>query len=125
MKVETEVRPLERNRVEVEIQIAEGEEAEVYSLNIVGNKVFSDEKLHQQLELGGVSLFGGRDNYSKQVLAADIEILKSYYLDRGYINFTVNSSQVSITPDKQDVYITLNVTEGDKFIVHDTKLQVI
>jgi len=122
MKVETEVRPLERNRVEVEINIAEGEEAEVYSLNIVGNKVFSDEKLHQQLELGDVSLFGGRDNYSKQVLAADIEILKSYYLDRGYINFTVNSSQVSITPDKQDVYITLNVTEGDKFIVHDTKL---
>lgn len=122
VRITTSVTPLQRNRVDIKIEIAEGEKAEVYELNIVGNKVFSSKKLLDQIELGGTSLFGGRDNYSKQVLTADIETIKSYYLDRGYINFSVDSTQVAITPDKQDVYITLNVSEGQQYSINTIKL---
>lgn len=122
VKVETEVTPLERNRVNVSVKIAEGESANIYAFNIVGNTIYSDEKLHGLMELGGSGFFGGRKEYSKQLFAADLEILKSYYLDRGYINFRINSTQVSLTPDKQDVYITVNITEGDKYKVNGINL---
>ncbi|MDH5182135.1 MAG: outer membrane protein assembly factor BamA, partial [Gammaproteobacteria bacterium] len=122
VNITTNITPLQRNRVDVDIRIAEGAKARVYELNIVGNQVFPTTKLLSQVELSGVSMFGGRQNYSKQVLTADIETIKSYYLDRGYINFSVDSTQVSITPDRQDVYITLNVTEGDQFTINKIKL---
>ncbi len=122
VKIETTVTPLERNRVNIEVKIAEGESANIYALNIVGNTVFPNQKLLNLLELGGSGMFGGRKEYSKQLFAADLEILKSYYQDRGYINFRINSTQVSLTPDKQDVYITVNVTEGDKYKVNNIAL---
>lgn len=122
VKMTSEVIPLERNRVEVKITIAEGDKAEVYELNIIGNTKFPERELLFQTSLGEPALFAGRENYSKQVLSADIEAIKSYYMDRGYINFTVNSTQVSITPDKQDVYVTINISEGDRFSVNDVKL---
>ncbi len=122
VKIETTVTPLERNRVNVEVKIAEGESANIYAFNIVGNTVFKDKKLLNLLELAGTSAFGGRKEYSKQLFAADLEILKSYYQDRGYINFRINSTQVSLTPDKQDVYITVNVTEGEKYTVRKISL---
>ncbi len=121
-KIKTKITPLERNRVNISIEIAEGESAKIYTFNIVGNTVFSDEKLNAFFELGGTTMFGGRKEYSKQFFAADLEILKSYYQDRGYINFRINSTQVSLTPDKKDVYITVNITEGEKYTVNEINL---
>jgi len=121
-KIETKITPLERNRVNVSVEIAEGDSAKIYSLNIVGNTVFTNDKLIALLELGGTGFFGGRKEYSKQLFAADLEILKSYYQDRGYINFKINSTQVSLTPDKQDVYMTVNITEGEKYTVNKIAL---
>ncbi len=122
VKIETTITPLERNRVNVEVKIAEGESANIYAFNIVGNNVFTNKKLSNLMELGGTGVFGGRKEYSKQLFAADLETLKSYYQDRGYINFRINSTQVSLTPDKQDVYITVNVTEGDKYKINKISL---
>ncbi len=122
VKIETTITPLERNRVNVEVKIAEGESANIYAFNIVGNTIFSDKKLLSFMELGGTGILGGRKEYSKQHFAADLEILKSYYQDRGYINFRINSTQVSLTPDKQDVYITVNVTEGNKYKINKIAL---
>ncbi len=122
VKIETKSEPLERNRIKVSINITEGENAEVYAINVVGNKVFTDDELLARLQLSGSSIFFGKNKYSKQLLSADLETIKSYYLDRGYINFNIDSTQVSLTPDKQDVYITVNITEGEKYFVRDIKL---
>ena len=122
VKVETSATPLERNRIAIHVKIAEGEEAEVYALNIIGNEAFDDETLVAITQLGGQGLFGGRENYSRQVLAGDLENLRSYYMDRGYINFQIDSTQVSLTPNKEDVYVTVNINEGKVFTVRDVKL---
>lgn len=121
VEIETITTPLERNRVDVEINIAEGVAAEIYSVNIVGNQTFSDEELLKNFALAEESMFG-REQYSRQILSGDLEKLRSYYLDRGYINFNVDSSQVSLTPDKQEVYITVNITEGEQYTVSDIKV---
>ena len=120
VKIKTEIIPLERNRINVTITIAEGEAAEIYAINIVGNKTFSDDELLKNLNLRQGTF--GREKYSKQLLSGDLETIKSHYLDRGYINFNISSTQVSLTPDKQDVYVTVNITEGDRYIVRDIKL---
>ncbi len=122
VKIKTTTTPLERNRVKVSIEIAEGAEAGVYAINIVGNKAFSDATLLSRLKLSKRSFFTGHAQYSRQLLAADLETLKSWYLDRGYIHFNIESTQVSLTPDRQDVYITINVTEGQQYRVRDVKL---
>lgn len=125
VKITTEVKPLERNRVDVDIKIHEGGVATIAQINIVGNNAFSDDELTNQLQLGvrgSLNPFSSRDQYSKQKLSADLESLKSYYLDRGYINFNVDSTQISITPDRSNVYITINVSEGDQFTIKEVKL---
>ena len=122
VSVSTETRQLERNRVDVTINIAEGEPAEIVEIYFIGNKIFSTEKLKLQMKLAEEGFWGGRNQYSKQLLGGDLETVKSFYLDRGYINFKIESSQVSLTPDKEGVYITINITEGDRYIVRDTKL---
>lgn len=122
VKVTTTAKPLPRNRVAVTIDIAEGKEAEVYQVNIIGNKTFSTKKLLHEMTLPDIGFFGGRENYSRQVLAGDLEALRSYYMDRGYIKFSIDSTQVSLTPDKQDVYVTINLTEGDVYTVRDVKV---
>lgn len=122
VKIETKTEPLERNRVGVNIKIAEGDAAEIYAVNIVGNQSFSDEELLDKLQLADVGLFGGREQYSKQELAGDLEKLKSYYQDRGYINFKINSTQISLTPDKRDVYVTVNIKEGLQYSISDILL---
>ena len=104
------------------IDIAEGEEAKVYQVNIIGNKTFSNETLLYQMTLPDVGIFGGRENYSRQVQAGDLEALRSYYMDRGYIKFSIDSSQVSLTPDKQDVYVTINLTEGNVYTIREVKV---
>ncbi|MDH5445862.1 MAG: outer membrane protein assembly factor BamA [Gammaproteobacteria bacterium] len=122
LQIKTEILPLERNRVEINIKITEGDKAEVYALNIIGNTKFPMVDLLFETSLGEPAMFGGRENYSKQVLSADLEAIKSYYMDRGYINFSIASTQVSVTPDKQDVYVTVNIAEGEQFTIDDIKL---
>ncbi len=125
LKIDTEVLPLERNRVSININISEGAVAKIKSINIIGNKVFVEKDLLKNFELnttGLLSFYTKDDQYSKQKLAADLERLRSYYLDRGYINFVIKSTQVSITPDKKDIYVVVNVEEGDLFTLGSVKL---
>jgi|TARA_B100002003_G_scaffold248349_1_gene281937 outer membrane protein insertion porin family len=124
-KIETTVEELQRNRIQLQIDVTEGEVAGIRHINIVGNTLFSDEQLGEVLELKLPSLFSfytKDDKYSKEKLSGDLESLESYYLDRGYVNFSIESTQVSITPDKRDVYITINIVEGDRFSVGDVEI---
>jgi outer membrane protein insertion porin family len=125
VKIETTVTPLERNRVDILIDISEGAVAKIRQINIVGNKVFDDKTLLSQFSQktpNWLSFYTKDDQYSKQVLAADLETLRSYYQDRGYIKFNIDSTQVSITPDKKDIYITINITEGKQYKVREVRL---
>ncbi|MBR9867470.1 MAG: outer membrane protein assembly factor BamA [Oceanospirillales bacterium] len=118
--IEAEVEPLSENRVALNIDIKEGKVATIQHVNIVGNNVFNDEELKEEFSLklpGFWDFFSDSDKYAREKLAGDLERLRSYYLDRGYINFTIDSSQVSLSPDKKHVYITVSVTEGEKFTV--------
>ena len=122
VKIDVQQTQLERNRIDITINFSEGESAEIYLINIVGNKFFSTKKLISQLSLADPSFFGSRNNYKKQQLAADLENLKSFYLDRGFINFNIESTQVSLGPQKESVYISINIKEGELFTVRDVKL---
>jgi outer membrane protein insertion porin family len=125
VKIDTEVKDVSRNRVAVTLKISEGKVAKIKQINIVGNKSFEDAELLKVFELGTsnlLSFYTKNDQYSKQRLSADLERLRSYYMDRGYINFDIDSTQVSITPDKKEIYITINVKEGDVFTVGEVKL---
>ncbi|SDN34211.1 outer membrane protein assembly factor BamA [Pseudomonas jinjuensis] len=123
--IETEVIPQPRNRVALKININEGTVAAIAHVNVVGNTVFSEEELTDLFELkttNWLSFFKNDDKYSREKLSGDLERLRSYYLDRGYINMDIASTQVSITPDKKHVYITVNVNEGDKYSIRDVRL---
>lgn len=125
VKLTSTVTPLERNRVAIDINVVEGETALIKKINIVGNTVFEDDDLLDQFELstgGWLSRFTRDNQYSRPKLSGDLETLRSYYLDRGYINFKIDSTQVAITPDKKDIYITINVTEGDIYTIKDIRL---
>jgi outer membrane protein insertion porin family len=125
LKITTEVSNLTRNRVGIHIKISEGRVAKIKQINVVGNNVFDDETLLRNLELSTsnlLSFYTKNDQYSKQKLQADLETLRSYYLDRGYINFNIESTQVAITPDKKDIYVTINVKEGDVYKLEKVKL---
>ena len=118
--IETTVVDLPRNRAAIKVDVFEGNVSGIRHINIVGNTVFDDETLIDKLELKLPSLFSfytKDDQYSREKLQGDIESLESYYLDRGYLNFRVESTQVAIAPNMEDVYITFNVTEGDQFTV--------
>jgi outer membrane protein insertion porin family len=119
-QITTTATPLERNRVSVRFDIVEGDVAKIRQISIIGNKVFKESDLLAVFKLrtpGLMTWYTKDDQYSKQKLSGDIETLKSYYLDRGYLEFNVDSTQVSITPDKKDVYISVGVTEGPQFTV--------
>lgn len=124
-KIATEVKAESRNRIALSINITEGDVASILHINIVGNKVFSDAELLGSFELSTPSFwsfFKKDDLYAREKLSGDLETLRSYYLDRGYINFSIESTQVTISPDKQDVYLTVNVAEGEKYTVSDVKV---
>jgi len=124
-RIKSTVTDLSRNRVKIKIDISEGKAAAIKHIQMVGNEAFSDKELLDEFELSPTtfwSFFSSSDQYAKQKLAADLESLKSFYLDRGYLNFSIDSTQVSITPDKQDIYITVNLTEGKKYRITDIKL---
>jgi len=122
VKIETQLETLERNRVEVTIDIDEGDAAKIKQINIIGSHKFDEVKLLDKFELSTPTMWSGisgSGKYSKQELLGDLEKLRSYYLDRGYLHFSIDSTQVSITPDKRDVYISINVTEGEQYTVSD------
>jgi outer membrane protein insertion porin family len=117
------VTPLERNRVDVTIAISEGRTARIQEINIVGNERFSDKELRKLFTLQTkAGLFGKKNQYSRQKLVGDLERLRNYYQDRGYLEFDIASTQVAVTPDKEQIYITVNLTEGKKYTVSDVKL---
>ena len=123
--VKTEVKELPRNRVAVNIDIDEGDVAKIRHINIVGNSDFTEETLLDEFEqnsTGWLSWISSNDKYAREKLAGDIETLESWYLDRGYLQFAVVSTQVSISPNKESVYITININEGDIFKVSDIEL---
>lgn len=125
VKVESTVTPLERNRVAINIDIVEGETATIKRINIVGNKAFTESELlgeFKQTAGGWLSWLTKDNQYSKQKLSGDLEALRSFYLDRGFLNFRIDSTQVTISPDKQDIFVTVNVTEGEVFTIGDIKL---
>lgn len=126
VKIKTDIEELDKNRVKININISEGLPALIKQINIVGNTVFTDEQLVEDFSLEEETVSGGfhfeGDQYSRPVLTGDLEKLKSYYQDRGYINFSIESTQVSISPDKKDIYITVNVQEGDKYTVESVTL---
>jgi len=123
--VKTVVSPLERNRVAVRFDIEEGVVSKIRNINIVGNQAFTMDDLRAQFLLttpNWMSWWNKDDQYSKQKLNADLETLRSFYMNQGYLEFNIDSTQVSITPDKKDIYITVNVTEGEKYTISEVKL---
>ena len=123
--ITTTITPLERNRVAINFNIEEGASAKIKQINIVGAKESSEKGLPSQFELttpGWITWYTKNDQYSRQKLSADLEKLKSFYMNRGFLEFAVDSTQVSISPDKRDVYITINVNEGARYQVSSVKL---
>ncbi|HET9748668.1 MAG TPA: outer membrane protein assembly factor BamA [Casimicrobiaceae bacterium] len=123
--IQTTVTPQERNRVAINFTVAEGEAAKIARINIVGNKAFTEKQLLSEITLttpGWFTWYTKNDQYSKQKLSADLETLRSFYQNRGYLEFNVESTQVSISPDKEDIFITVNVTEGPRFTVGDVRI---
>jgi len=125
MSITPTVTPMDRNRVALNFAIVEGEVAKIRQINFVGNHVFGDDDLRDQFVLttpGLLTWYSKNDQYSKPKLQGDLENLRSFYLNQGYLEFTIDSTQVSITPDKKDIFLTVNVTEGKKFTVTGVKL---
>ena len=126
VEVITTVTPIERNRVNLTFTVLEGEVAKIKEIRVAGNKVFSESTLLGLFDLdtgGWLSFYTKSDRYSRTKLNADIETLRSYYLTRGYLEFKINSTQVAISPDKQGISITLNISEGERFVVSGVKLE--
>ena len=124
VSIDAEVTELDNNRVDIAIKVVEGKPATIASINIVGNEVFDDATLLDAFELSETQawrLFQSSDKYSKQKLLGDLEGLSSFYMDRGYLRFDVPSVQVSLSPDKRNIYVTVNVYEGKPYIVKDVK----
>jgi outer membrane protein insertion porin family len=125
VQVTTTITPLERNRVGVNFAVNEGDIAKIRQINIIGAGAISEADLLDLLVLrtpGWLTWYTKNDQYSKQKLSGDLETLRSHYLDRGYLEFTIESTQVSISPDKQDIFITVNITEGERYSVSSVKL---
>tara|TARA_R110002049_G_scaffold43198_6_gene127780 strand:- start:524 stop:2800 length:2277 start_codon:yes stop_codon:yes gene_type:complete len=123
--IESEVTPLSRNRVAVRITMAEGVIATIGSINIVGNTAYDEEDLMIDFESttgSWLSVFTSDNQYSRQKLSADLETLRSFYLDRGYVDFTVESTQVTITDDKKHMFITINISEGNRYKIKEVRL---
>ena len=125
VELTTEVVPLPRNRVDVHINIVEGKVARIRDINIVGNQIFDDKELLKAFELTTpnlISFVTNDDRYAKEKLSGDLERLQTYYLNRGYLDFDVVSTQVAITPNKDEMYITINVKEGKQYLVDDVQI---
>lgn len=125
VKVRPSVKRLDRNRVEITITIAEGKASQIRHLNIVGNKSFTDKEITDGFEsntTNWLSWYRRDDQYSREKLSGDLEKLRNFYLDRGYVDFAVESTQVNISQDRRDIYITANIKEGEIYSVGEVKL---
>jgi outer membrane protein insertion porin family len=125
VRIDTQVEEVPGNKVKITVDIAEGKRARIRQINIAGNSAFPDDELLEQFELktpNWLSWYRQDDRYARESLSGDLEKLRSYYMDRGYANFQVNSTQVAIAPEKDDIFITINVEEGDVFKVSEIKL---
>ena len=125
VRITPDVETLANNRVAVTVKISEGDAAKIRQINIVGNTTYSEDELLDEFELAPVSwqtLLTKSDRYSRQKLSGDLETLQSFYQDKGYVNFNIDSTQVTITPDKKDMYITINITEGEQYTISGVKL---
>ncbi len=125
VEFKTTITPLERNRVAINFTVVEGEIARIKQINIIGNRVYSESELLGLFALttpGMFTWYTGNDKYSKQKLSGDLEKLRSHYLDHGYIEFTIDSTQVSISQDKQDIYISVSLMEGNQYTVSNVRL---
>jgi outer membrane protein insertion porin family len=124
-EVQTTVTPLERNRVGINIAVTEGEVAKIRGINIVGAEAFRESELLGLFVLrtpGWLTWYTKHDRYAREKLAADLESLRSHYQNRGYLDFAIESTQVSITPDRRDIYITVNINEGERYTVSDVQI---
>ena len=125
VKIDPQVEELQRNRVRIKIDITEGDAATIKHINIVGNEAFTDEEILEDFEASTtnwLSWYSNDDQYSREKLQGDLEALRSYYQDRGYVDFEIESTQVSISPDKKNIFITANVREGDVYEISDVQL---
>jgi len=125
VSVDPHVVQLDRNRVAIDIEIREGKASKIQEINIVGNHAFSDKQIRDDFESntpGWLSWYSKDDQYSREKLSGDLQKLQSYYMDRGYADFTVDSTQVSISPDKRNMYIDANIKEGEIYKVSEVKL---
>ena len=125
-EVVSTVTPIDRNRVNLSFSITEGGPAKIKQIHIVGNKAFTESDLRDQFNLdtgGWMSWYTKSDRYSRTKLNADLEALKSFYLSRGFLEFRIDSTQVAISPDKQEMTVTINMTEGERFVVSSVKLE--
>ena len=123
--VTSNVEELPRNRVAINIEIDEGTVAKIRHINIIGNNSFSEKELREgfeQNETGFWSWLSSNDKYSREKLTGDIEALETWYLDRGYLAFEIKNTQVSVSPDKESVYITITIDEGETFTISDVEL---
>ncbi len=124
-RVELDIEEQERNRVALNINVTEGDASKIVHINVVGNTVFDDEELLDLFELRTThltSIFRKDDRYAREKINGDLERLTSYYMDQGYINFDITSTQVSVSPDKDEVYITVNIFEGEVYKVNEVEL---
>lgn len=125
VKVVSTVTPLERNRVAIQVAIDEGEDARIRAIRIVGAKAFKESRLLDEFALSPptwMTWYTKADQYSRQKLTADLETLRSFYLNRGYLEFNIDSTQVSVSADRKDVFITIVINEGERFTVKDVRL---
>ena len=125
VRVDTRVDDLPDNRVRVNIDIKEGKRAKIRQINVVGNETFTEDEILEDFELktpNWLSWYRQDDRYSRESLQGDLEKLRSYYMDRGYTNFDIDSTQVAIAPEKDDIFVTVNITEGEVFKISDVKL---
>ena len=125
VRVDTRVDDLPDNRVRVNIDIKEGKRAKIRQINVVGNETFTEDEVLEDFELktpNWLSWYRQDDRYSRESLQGDLEKLRSYYMDRGYANFDIDSTQVAIAPEKDDIFVTVNITEGEVFKISDVKL---
>ena len=123
--IKPKVIELDRNRVEISIIVAEGKVAKIKQINVVGNHAFSEDDIRGDFESDTTNLlswYSKDDQYSREKLSGDLEKLNSYYLDRGYVDFNIDSTQVSISPDKRMMYLTANITEGEIYKISEIKL---
>src|SRR5467141_3334996 len=124
-EVQTTITPLERNRVGINIAVTEGEVAKIRGIGIVGAQAFPERELVSLFVLrtpGWLTWYTKHDRYAREKLSADLETLRSHYQNRGYLDFNIESTQVSITPDRRQIYITVNIIEGEKYTVSDVQL---